>query len=148
MAGLFAQVQFWHWWSLGIVLLVLETFAPGAIFLWIGISAGIVGLVLLVAPGLAWQTQLIAFAVLSLVAVIGWRAFQHGRGSRREAVTLNRRGEQYVGRRFTLDQPIVNGDGKLRIDDSVWRVAGEDMAAGTIVRVVGADGVILKVQRA
>lgn len=63
-------------------------------------------------------------------------------------MTVNRRGEQYVGRRFTLDQPIVNGDGKLRIDDSVWRVAGEDMAAGTIVRVVGADGVILKVQRA
>ncbi len=148
MAGLFAQVEYWHWWSLGIALLVLEAFAPGAIFLWMGIAAGVVGLVLLVAPAIAWQAQLIAFAVLSVVAVVGWRLFQRGRGARREASTLNRRGEQYVGRRFTLDQPIVNGDGKLRIDDTMWRVAGEDMAAGTTVRVVGADGVILKVQRA
>jgi inner membrane protein len=148
MAGLFAQIEYWHWWSLGIALLVLEAFAPGAIFLWMGIAAGVVGLVLLVAPAIAWQAQLIAFAVLSVVAVVGWRLFQRGRGARREASTLNRRGEQYVGRRFTLDQPIVNGDGKLRIDDTMWRVAGEDMAAGTTVRVVGADGVILKVQRA
>ena len=148
MAGLFAQVEYWHWWSLGIALLVLEAFAPGAIFLWMGIAAGVVGVVLLVAPAMAWQAQLIAFAVLSVVAVVGWRLFQRGRGPRREASTLNRRGEQYVGRRFTLDQPIVNGDGKLRIDDTMWRVAGEDMTAGTTVRVVGADGVILKVQRA
>ncbi len=148
MAGLFAQVEYWHWWSLGIVLLVLEAFAPGAIFLWMGIAAGVVGLVLLVAPAIAWQAQLIAFAALSVVAVVGWRLLQRGPRPRREASTLNRRGEQYVGRRFTLDQPIVNGDGKLRIDDTMWRVAGEDMAAGTTVRVVGADGVILKVQRA
>ena len=148
MSGLFAQIEYWHWWSLAIVLLVLEAFAPGAIFLWMGIAAAIVGLMLLAAPGLAWQTQLIAFAILSLVAVVGWRVFQRGRSLQRDASTLNRRGEQYVGRRFTLDQPIVNGDGKLRIDDTVWRVAGEDMAAGTAVQVVGADGVILKVKRA
>lgn len=148
MSGLFAHIEFWHWWSLGVALLALEAFAPGAIFLWLGIAAGVVGLVLLAIPDLAWQTQFVAFAVLSLVAVVGWRVFLRGRRPRSEASTLNRRGEQYIGRRFTLDQPIMNGDGKLRIDDTVWRVAGEDMAAGTTVRVVGAEGVILKVRRA
>jgi hypothetical protein len=33
---------------------------------------------------------------------------------------LNRRGEQYVGRTFTLEEPIVNGHGKIRVDDSTW----------------------------
>ena len=58
---------------------------------------------------------------------------------------LNRRGEQYIGRVFTLDEAIVNGTGKLRIDDTIWKVNGDDLAAGTAVKVSAAKGVILQV---
>ncbi len=33
------QAEFWHWWIAAILFLVLETFAPGAIFLWMGVAA-------------------------------------------------------------------------------------------------------------
>ena len=59
---------------------------------------------------------------------------------------LNRRGEQYIGRTFTLDEPIVNGLGKIRVDDSTWKIEGGDCAAGTRITVVGVDGVVLKVE--
>jgi hypothetical protein len=52
-----------------------------------------------------------------------------------------------VGRVFTLEQPIVNRQGKIRVDDSTWKIEGTDCTAGTNVRVVGVDGVVLKVQR-
>ena len=43
--------------------------------------------------------------------------------------------------------PIVNGVGKLHVDDSQWRISGADVPAGTQVRVVAADGSTLRVER-
>lgn len=59
---------------------------------------------------------------------------------------LNRRGQQYIGRTFTLSEPIVNGLGKITVDDSTWKIHGKDCAEGTRVTVTGVDGVILKVE--
>ncbi|MCK4710234.1 MAG: NfeD family protein, partial [Gammaproteobacteria bacterium] len=60
--------------------------------------------------------------------------------------TLNRRGEQYVGRTFTLDEPIVNGMGKIRVDDSTWKISGNDCDSGSKVKVTGIEGTIFKVE--
>jgi membrane protein implicated in regulation of membrane protease activity len=62
--------------------------------------------------------------------------------------TLNRRGEQYVGRVFTLEEAIVNGVGKIKVDDSIWKVMGEDMDDGGKVKVIGIDGTVFKVEAA
>ena len=59
---------------------------------------------------------------------------------------LNRRGEQYIGRSFTLETAIDNGVGRVRVGDSLWRAVGDDMPAGSRVKVVGVDGASLKVE--
>jgi hypothetical protein len=61
---------------------------------------------------------------------------------------LNRRGSQYVGREFTLEAPIVNGVGKVDVDDSTWRVRGPNLPAGSQIRVTRIDGVVLVVEAA
>jgi membrane protein implicated in regulation of membrane protease activity len=61
---------------------------------------------------------------------------------------LNRRGEQYVGRLFTLQEAVVNGVGKLQVDDTTWRISGVDLPAGRKVRVAGVDGTTLRVEAA
>jgi membrane protein implicated in regulation of membrane protease activity len=61
---------------------------------------------------------------------------------------LNRRGASYVGRSFTLREPITDGSGLLHVDDSRWKVEGDDMPAGTKIKVVGIEGTVLKVERA
>ena len=48
---------------------------------------------------------------------------------------------------IALNEPIVNGRGKLRVDDTVWKVEGADCPAGVQVRVTGVDGVMLRVER-
>ena len=141
-------ISFWHWWILGIVLVIVEAFAPGAVFIWMGAAAGIVGLALLAAPSLTWQVQLLIFAVLSIASIAGWRAYQKKHPPVTDQPTLNRRGEHYVGRLLTLDEALVNNAGKVRIDDSTWKVEGDDMPAGTRVKVVGVDGVVLKIEAA
>ena len=53
-----------------------------------------------------------------------------------------------MGREFFLDKAIVRGFG-IRVDDSVWRVTGEDMPTGTRVRVVAIeDGSAIRVEKA
>lgn len=133
------QLTFWHWWVLGLALLILELFAPAAYFIWFGASAAVIGVLLLLFPFLTWQTQLFIFAVLSVVAVLAGRRLFPARTAD-EGSTLNRRGEQYVGRQFTLETPIRNGVGRVRVDDSSWRVVGPDREEGETVTVKAVDG--------
>jgi membrane protein implicated in regulation of membrane protease activity len=139
------HAEFWDWWGLGLVLLILEVFLPGFVFLWMGIASGITGLVLLFSPSLGWQYQIILFAVLPVASIALWRRWNGKRPIHTADPTLNRRAAQYVGRTFTLEAPIINGRGHIHVDDSYWRVDGQDMPAGTPVRVVAAEGVVLKV---
>lgn len=142
------QIVYWHWWVLGILLVTLEIFAPSAFFLWLGISAGIVGTVMLVIPEMSWELQLILFAVLAVVAIFAGRRYFRRNPIQTDNPLLNRRAEQYVGRVFTLEEPVINGVGKVRVDDSTWRVSGPDLPAGEQVKVIAADGVILKIESA
>lgn len=134
------QVVFWHWWILAGVLLILELTTGTFLFLWLGIAAAATGILLLVFPSQPMEVQLVLFSVLSVVAVVAWRRFRESKPHPSDQPNLNRRGQQYIGRVFTLRHPIQNGVGKVVVDDSTWRVRGPDLAAGQRVRVVGVDG--------
>ena len=147
MDALFQHVNHWTWWILAVALMVLEIFTPGTFFLFMGIAAAIVGFLLLLLP-LTWEWQILIYAVLSVLVTVGGRSYLKRRPVVTDRPTLNRRGAQYVGRTFTLDEPIVNGLGKIHVDDSTWKIEGSDCAVGSRVRVVGVDGTILKVESA
>ena len=136
----------WHWFVASVVLIILEVFSPAAFFLWLGIAAACVGLVLMIWPELSWPMQVILFALFSLTSVVLGRSYLKRHPIATDEPTLNRRGEQYVGRVFTLLEPVVNGQGKIRVDDTTWKISGADCPAGTKVRVTGVDGVVLRVE--
>ena len=140
------ELHFWHWWIIGAGLLILEVFAPGAFFLWLAVAAGITGLAAWLVPSLGWEYQLLMFSLLSVVSVVVWRNYLRKHPTETDQPTLNRRGEQYVGRVFTLDEPIVNGVGKIRVDDTTWKIRGEDVEAGTRITVTGVNGTVLEVE--
>jgi hypothetical protein len=139
--------QFWQWWILALGLLVVEVFAPGAFFLWFGVSAGLVGFIVLLAPGLGWQYQVAIFAVAAIIAVAAWRQYRRAHPRESEQPLLNRRGQQYVNRQVRLDAAITNGFGRMKVDDTTWRVEGPDMPVGTLVEIFGVDGTTLKVRQ-
>jgi membrane protein implicated in regulation of membrane protease activity len=141
-----SQLTFWHWWVLGVILVILEVFSPGAFFLWLGISAGVVGLVVMLFSGISWEYQILLFALFSVASIVLWRRYLNTHPIQTDRPRLNRRGEQYIDRIFTLENPIVNGLGKIRVDDSTWKISGADCESGSRVKVVGADGVVLRVE--
>jgi membrane protein implicated in regulation of membrane protease activity len=140
------KIVFWHWWILAGALLIFELSTPVFFFLWLGFSAAAVGFLLLVFPSIPVEAQLVLFGILSVVAVLAWRRYRESHPPESDQPLLNQRGQQYAGRLFTLDQAIVNGVGKVEVDDSSWRVKGPDLPAGARIKVVGVDGVVFIVE--
>jgi inner membrane protein len=148
MIAMLSTLGTWNWLIFGFVLMTLELIAPGVFLFWLGLAALLVGLVSF-ALHPSWQVQLLMFAVFAAAAVPVWRRLAWGRGApSSDRPFLNRRADALVGRVFTLEKPIVDGSGTVRIDDTIWRVAGPDTPAGSRVRVVQADGANLTVASA
>ena len=148
MADMFVTLGTWNWLIFGFILMALEVLAPGVFLFWLGLAALLVGLLSFVI-NLSWQTQLLMFAVFAVAAVPLWRRFASSPASASKSNPfLNKRTDALVGRVFTLEKPIVDGSGTVRIDDTIWRVAGPDAPAGSRVKIVSADGASLTVAAA
>ena len=132
----------WNWFIAGGILLAIEVMAPGTFMLWLGLSALLVGIISLFVDW-PWQAQLVAFSVFAVASIPVWLRVGRRVSAPVDQTFLNRRSEAFVGQVFTLEKPIVNGSGTVRIGDTVWRIAGPDASAGTRVKVTRADGAML-----
>lgn len=133
------------WASLALTLMAAETVAPGAFLLWLGLAAAAVFVLVALAPAIGVLGQVVAFIVLAFVFILLYRRVSSTRRAEPDSL-LNRRAEQLIGRVAVLNQPIVDGTGRVQIDDAFWVVSGPELPLGTRVRVVAVDGMTLKVQ--
>ena len=148
MIDFVSNLEYWHWLALALVFFIVEMLAPGAIFLWFGIAAAVVGAIMIIASDLSWQVQIILFSLLSVISLIAWRMYvKRNPPADNQYPTLNKRGEDLIGRVFTLDEDIVNSYGKIKVDDTMWKIRGEDITSGGKVRVTEVDGTVLVVER-
>ncbi|WAC63114.1 NfeD family protein [Pseudoxanthomonas sp. SL93] len=136
------------WAAVALLLFAAETMAPGAFMLWMGFAAALVFLGVLLVDGIPLLAQVAAFVVLSFISIQIYRTWFRGKARESDKPLLNRRAEQLVGKVATLDQAIMGGRGRVKIDDAFWVVDGPDLPVGTRVRVVAVDGMTLKVQEA
>ena len=148
MTEMFATLGNWNWLIFGVILMALEVLAPGIFLLWLGLAALLVGLLTFIFHP-SWQVEILLFAGFAIAAVPLWRRLARGNAGVSESNPfLNRRAEALLGRVFTLEKPIIDGAGTVRIGDTVWRVAGPDTPAGTRVKVVQVSGADLTVAAA
>ena len=142
-----SELEFWHWWVIAAFLGALDMLAQRGFFLWLGVAALLVGLVVFVLPDLSWLAQGLTFAGLAVaVLTLARQVIRLGGGDLSNG-GLTRRGQLYVGQVIELESPVSGGRGRAFIDDTLWTIEGEDLPAGTQVKVVGTDGVALKVEK-
>lgn len=138
----------WGWLALGFLLIAVEVLVfPGGFPLWIGLAAlAMAGVTAVVT--LPWEGELILFGLLAVAAsVLAWKL--HYRRSRTDAAdSLHDRVDALMGRQFVLEEAIVAGVGRIRVDDTTWRVSGPDLPAGSRVQISGVDGSTLRVEAA
>lgn len=139
---------YWIWLIVGVGLMALEVIAPGFFLIWLGLAALVVGVVVFWVQDMLWQWQVALYAVTAVASVvIAWR-YLRVHPIETEEPNLNLRTKNYVGQLVSLDAAIVNGRGRARLGDSVWQVSGPDLPAGARVRITGADGTLLIVEKA
>jgi membrane protein implicated in regulation of membrane protease activity len=138
---------FWYWWVLAVIFLVIEIIIPAFFFLWMSVSALITGIVVWLAPSISTDIQILIFSVLSIISIVVWRIYGKKIPIISDQPLLNRRGSQYVGRVFNLHEAIENGQGKIKVDDTIWKVHGEDCDIGCKVRVVASRGTVFDVEK-
>lgn len=134
------------WLALAVVSAIVEVSIPhfGLVFVSIGaVAAGVAAAFALGLPG-----QFVVFAVVLAASFLALRprliAGLGGRG-------MPSRTEQLVGRPGVVTHDIdpAIGEGRVNVGGEDWAAAGDAVIpAGTHVRVVGADGIVLEVRRA
>ena len=145
--GLFKLEVYVVWVVAGLALCAAETLVPGAFLIWIGAAAVVVGAVEFFFP-LALTPQLLLFAALVVAFVFVGRRVYGSLDAGTPPVPLSR-AHALIGKEFYLDEAIERGFGRIRVGDSVWRVAGDDLPAGAKVRVVAVeDGSVVRVAKA
>lgn len=136
------------WAVLALVLIGLETLAPGILFLWLGFAAAGVFLLLVIGIPVPLLAQILVFVILSFLSVgVYWRYFRKA-GESTDQPLLNRKQDQLLGRILVLESAIVNGHGRVQIGDAFWQVQGPDAPRGARVIVIAAADGILKIDLA
>lgn len=138
--------EVYAWAGLSLLLIAAETLIPGAFLMWLGFAAGVMFLLVLAIPGMPLLAQAVLFTALSFVFVFIYRKWFRDRDRESDQPSLNRRTAQLVGRQVVLEQGIVQGHGRVQIADAYWDVSGPELPTGASVRIVGAEGMTLKVE--
>jgi hypothetical protein len=150
LIALLSSLGFWSWLLIALILFVLETIIPGVHFLWFGLAAFAVGVLVAVAGGMGYGEafplgwQFVVFALLAVATVFGVKRLA-GPSPTAHHPDINAPGSQFIGRIVTVEDPIRGGRGKVRAGDSIWLAEGEDAPHGARVLVTGVNGTALVV---
>lgn len=151
MFDLLMTLGAWNWVVLGFILLLLELVFPGVFFVWFGLGALLTALVSLLfynLPWIAfWEVEVVFFLIFSVIMVlIGRNFFRRDRET--DEPLLNRRTDQIIGKTVVLDEPVRDGKGRIRFDDTIWRIKGPDLPEGTEVKVVAFENGVFTIEKA
>ncbi len=136
----------WLWLIVAVVLGIAELLVPGVFLIWLAAAAALTGLAALIF-GLPLAFQFAVFALLAIASVYFGRRWYANNPVESSDPLLNDRAARLIGEHVVVVGAIENGQGRVRVGDGVWPARGPDAAEGNWVRVTGADGTCLRVER-
>ena len=143
---------YWHWIAFGMLLIMAELFIPSFTIFWFGLGAILVGIILLIAPGLSVNWQLFLWAISSIGFTFFWFRFLKPRmgdktkaGLSREAV-LGESG-QVIRTPIEGERGVVRFSTPLLSSDEWPFICEQEVAAGDRVFVKDVSGNTLIVEK-
>jgi membrane protein implicated in regulation of membrane protease activity len=146
MNGLFGLEDHWLWMIAGAVLGIAEMLVPGVFLIWIGAAALFTGVLALLLP-IGAVAQFLIFAVSSVAAIYAGRRYLAANPIVSADPLLNDKSARLIGSIVTAVEPVDALQGRVKVGDGVWSAKGADAAVGDRLRVTGADGAVLVVER-
>ncbi|SMN00328.1 Putative activity regulator of membrane protease YbbK [uncultured Candidatus Thioglobus sp.] len=135
--------DYWQWLTFATVLIIVELFVGSVFFLWMGISAFLIGGLLYFDIKISWEWQLLIFSFLSIASIYIVKRFWC---IKTDDNTLNARAKKLIGNVYEIAS-IDNGNAKVRVNDSWWIIRGcDNPSIGKQVKVVSIDSNALIVE--
>ncbi|MER2495261.1 NfeD family protein [Vibrio neptunius] len=147
MFELLDSLNYWHWLAFGLALLAVELLGTAGYFLWLGLSALIIGLLLTMLP-MSWQLQWIAFSVFSLMTTWLWWRRQFKKDVSDDLNRdLNQKQKQLIGQTVLIEEDLAPGKHRIKVGDTTWSAQTEHpIPAGALAEITQVDGIILTIQ--
>jgi membrane protein implicated in regulation of membrane protease activity len=134
----------WIWAAIGLVLIITELVVPTFFIIFLGIGALIVAVTTFTGLSEGLNTQLLIFALSSILLMLLLRSRLKKRISAKEMEP------EYMGKLATVTETILPGrEGKVSYSGSVWpAVADSEIPKDSTVTIIGREGICLKVKPA
>jgi membrane protein implicated in regulation of membrane protease activity len=145
---IFDHFNVWFWLGSACLLFFIEILSGTGFLLCLGLSAAIMTAITFLFGSIVLSSQIMLFSFFSVLALVYWVYYLKNHPTQSGLPKLNKRAQQYIGREFTLEENLVNGMGKLKVDDSVWLVrSDEHIKPHMNVRVKAVDGTVLIIEK-
>lgn len=136
--------EFWHWWALALIFVVVEAIMPSGVFASLAIAGGIMGALYLYYPDMTIQAQLGGFAAFTMVlSYITTYFYRRKLGSHN---SVKHAAAEHMGKELELSSAIQNGFGEITINGTIWGLKGPELKKGSKVKIIGLDGDLLVVR--
>jgi len=131
-----------YWLLAALLLAIAEIIAPGTFLIFFAIGALVTAAVTVATQDLG--IELGVFVAASIAAALaGHSLYRRLLGKRGK----NLLGHGPVGEPGTVEEPIVNGRGKVQVRGISWLAEGPELPAGTPIVVVRRKGTLLEVRK-
>ena len=147
-----ANIAYWHWVVIGLVLSAAEILLPSFFMLWLGVSAILVGIISYFVD-ISFTVQLSLWIVFSIASLIGWFKYISPLMKTRSLSGMAK--EAAIGQQGIITDFIEEkGRGHVRftvplLGNSDWQcISDESMKVGDRARVIEVTGNSLLVKKA
>lgn len=141
-------IEPWHWLILTFLCLGLEALGASGFLLGSAAASLLMAALVWLFPELGWALQLTLFGGFSLIFTLAyWKLFRRA-NNENDHPELNQRGAQLIGRVIQLEEELIQGQGRIQVGDTLWKVrASGTIEKGSTVVVTGCDGMTLLIEQ-
>jgi membrane protein implicated in regulation of membrane protease activity len=145
----YSHVNFWWVLAAGALLMTGELLVPVTVFLWTGISAVALAIILLIVPDMPLIALLGLWILLSFATVLLVRRYHRGHPAAGAQEALGHRPNQYggdfIGMTTTLTSDSEEGQVRVNLGGGNWgvKLPDGDLKAGSKIRITAVDGIFL-----
>ena len=139
-------IQNWQWMAVALIAITFAGTMRSINMLWVSLASTAIGAIVWADPTVPNLYQLLIFGTIALAGIALSQLFIKPKDDseetheEQEQVIKAPNPRRLIHRSFTLSEPIIEGFGQIEVDGVVWRVRGEDSAAGERIYVLGVDG--------
>ncbi len=151
MDGLFDNDIMWYWFTGALFFGFLEVFVEG--FIALGLAGTCFFFGVLSNFSVIYQNMAAAHFVAAAVVIVGGffyfgnRFFWGPRGAHVVTLLAPSFRQTIIGQVAVVKRPIIDGEGSVEANGTVWKCRGDDGPAGSRVVVIGIEGNTLLVKR-